>query len=285
MTGVTDFRTATQVSALATLLDVDENAVAHLGRFGAEFVHDLRLAISDHLFDGQAHLFKRVSKLAPLAPNGLVAKIVPGIVPPLVAGRAAGALGVDHPDRIDDLLGRLTAEYMATCAPHLDPRAVAKIAPNMKGAVLVPAACILLANRDYVTVAGFVEFATEDLVSELIDGIDDFRGVVLAGALVYSDAALELVIRGIPFERFESEFSGILADREAAISVLSIASRLDAELRAELLETATLELAPAAESVVRDLSTDPTVDPALREVALDLLSTQSRLSKPRKVSS
>lgn len=275
MSEVTDFRTETQVKALSLLLGVDETLIAPLGRHGAEFVHDLRLAISDHLFDEQTHMFDRISKLAPLAPNALVAKIVPTVVTPLVAGRASGALGVDHQGRIQDLLGRMSPEYMADCAPYLDPRAMAEIAPKLDASQLLPAALILLAKHDYVTAAGFVEFATESLANQLVDGIDDYRAVVLTGALVYSDAALELVIQAIPDARYQALFNEAFVESDVAISALSIVSRLSPALRDHLLDLVAAGLDQPAIEMLRDLSIQLSLDTELRDIASKLLSRVS----------
>jgi hypothetical protein len=272
VTAVTDFRAQMQIGSLASLLAVDASELAGLERLGADYVHDLRLAVSAHLFDDQATLFQRVSRLAPLVPNAVVAKIVPKMVPPLVAGRAAGALGVDHPSRIEDLLGRLPAEYLASCAGFLDPRAIAEIAPKVTGEMLIPAARVLIANRDYATAAEFVEFATDELVRDLIDAIDDDYGLVMTGALVYSDRALDLVIRALPATRYQSLFQGALVDEEAALSAVSVLSRLSPDLRLTMIEVVAPTLDQFSEAIVRDLITHTDADPSLVSVAEEILA-------------
>ena len=220
---------------LADNLDVDVTKVEHLERLGADGVRALRTRISDMLFDEQGALFARVSKLAPLVPNALVAKIAQAIVPPLAAGRAAGALGVDHQDRVADLLARLSPEYMADCAPHLDPRAIKVIAPVVDGKTIVPAANELLRRKAYATAAQFIDPATPQQIRDFEAGIDDDAGLLLVAARTPSArAALRdhpVAARRNASPASSSRPAGAPETRLAGLSVLS---RIDAELTAEL---------------------------------------------------
>jgi hypothetical protein len=232
---MTSFRAQAQLRVLAQTLGVGVDDVEFLGSHSAEFIHDLRWSISAHLFDRQAHVFSRVSTLAPLVPNSLVAKLVPRMVPAVISGRAAGALALDHQDRIPDMLERLPADYMAKCAPHLDPRVIETVAPLVSAEALVPAAQALLACGDYVTAAGFVEAGTPELIDGLMKGLDDDLGVLQAGALVYSDDALTLVISRIPDDKMARLMRAALTNSEVEGAGLSIVSRLPRELQERVL--------------------------------------------------
>ena len=91
---MTDLVTRAQIALLADLLDADPAALASLEHLGPEGVRALHGAMSDALFDSLASVFARVSKLAPLVPNGVVATLAQKAVPPEAAGRAGGALGL-----------------------------------------------------------------------------------------------------------------------------------------------------------------------------------------------
>lgn len=264
-----DFVTRAQLDMLAKTLGVDAERVAHLERLGAEGLHTLRSRISNVLFDEQAATFARVSKLAPLAPNALVAKVSEAVIPPLVAGRAAGALGVDHQGRIADLLSRLSPRYMADCAPYLDPRAIAMLAPIVAGESLVPGANELMRRHDYVTAAGFVEFATPELIKAFERGIDDDLGLLHSAALVYSNDMLGMVIRAIPDERLERIMAASLATPASIMAGLSVLSRLDAELRDQLVAMLARHVDEAGrENLLRTIEDDP----ELRTVADQILA-------------
>ena len=265
-----DYLTRAQLDILASVLDVDAERVAHLDRLGADGVRALRERISNLLFDEQAAMFARVSKLAPLTPNALVAKVSEAVIPPLVAGRAAGALGIDHQGRIADLLSRLSPAYMADCAPYLDPRAIEVLAPVVPGEALVPGAVELLRRRDYVTAAAFVEFATPELIRAFEQGIDDDLGLINTAALVHSTEMLAQIIDTIPDDRLERILAASLTTPESILSGMSVLSRLDAEVRDRLVDL----LAPHVDAAARDSVLRTTEhDPELRAVAEQVFST------------
>jgi hypothetical protein len=213
-------------------------------------------------------MFARVSKLAPLVPNAIVAKVSEAVIPPLVAGRAAGALGIDHQGRIADLLSRLSARYMADCAPHLDPRTLAVLAPIVPAEVLLPAANELMRRHDYVTASRFVEFATPELIQAFERGIDDDLGLLHTASLTYSTDLLAQIVRAIPDKRLERIMQASLTTRESIRAALSVLSRLDDELREHLVAM----LARHVDGTRRDeLDAAVDGDPDLRAVADQVL--------------
>jgi hypothetical protein len=231
---MTSYRTHCQVAQLARTLGVPAEQLASFDRLGAEYLHELNASVSAQLFDAQAPMFRRISSLAPLVPNQLVARLAPSIVDPLVAGRAAGTLGIDHTSRIEDLLGRLPAAYMADCAPHLDPRTLAVLASAVRGGALIPGARELLARGDYVTAAGFVEFATEQLITDFEQGLDDDLGLLRTAAVAYSDSVLQMIVAAIPDERMTRIIAASLCDVPSVLAGLSVIARLATDERERL---------------------------------------------------
>lgn len=241
---MSDVITRTQLQLLARLLEVEVAEVAHLERLGVQGLKELRTAISDHLFDGEAEMFGRVSKLAPLVPDVVVVKVAQAAVPPLVSGRLAGALGLAHPERAVGLLKRLRAGYLADAAPYVDPRAVAVLAPMFEAApeALLPAARELLRRKDYATAAGFLEFSTPALIEAFSLEIDDIEALIEAVAFVDDDDALSKVIRHVPEHRIR-EIIGTSIDNEAGVvAALSVGSRIDADLTPRVSDLLFLEV-------------------------------------------
>jgi hypothetical protein len=228
---MSDVATRAQVEILARILHTEPAELAFLEEHPLHQVAQLVSAVSDDIFDELAAMFRRVSKLAPLVPNAVVASVAQRMVTPLVAGRAAGALGVDHPDRIVGVLSRLEPGYMAACAPYLDPRAVKLLAPRISADLLLPAGRVLLERREYAVAARFVEFATHQLIVEFEKGLDDDAGLLRTAALVVDDERLNEVIRVMPEARVERILLGARADEELAATAVSMASRLDDDLR------------------------------------------------------
>ncbi|HET7689628.1 MAG TPA: hypothetical protein VFK41_04580 [Nocardioidaceae bacterium] len=242
---MSDVITRTQLQLLARLLEVDVSEVSHLERLGVQGLKELRTAISNRLFDGEAEMFGRVSKLAPLVPDVVVVKVAQAAVPALVSGRLAGALGLAHPDRAVGLLKRLRPGYLADAAPYVDPRAVAVLAPMFEAApeALLPAAKEMLRRKDYATAAGFLEFSTPALVEAFSLEIDDIDALIEAVAFVDDDGALSNVIRHVPEHRIR-EIIGTSIDNEAGVvAALSVGSRIDEDLTRRISDLLFLEVA------------------------------------------
>lgn len=228
--------TRAQLELLAKLLEVDVERVHRLERLGADGLKQLRTAISHYLFDGEAEMFSRVSKLAPLMPDALVVKVAHAAVPPLVSGRIGGALGLDHKERAAGLLRKMRADYLADAAGYLDPRAVAAMAPEFEEEpdALIPPAQVLLARKDYATAAGFLEHATPALIRAFAEGLDDLRSLIEAVAFVDDDDRLSFVIEHVPRDRLAAIMGSALDDEKAVLAALSVAARVTPELSARI---------------------------------------------------
>ncbi|HWN36496.1 MAG TPA: hypothetical protein VNP03_27345 [Pseudonocardia sp.] len=229
-----DLVSRAQLVMLAETLGVPAERIRHLERLGADHLRGLRERISDQLFDEQAAIFARMSRLAPLVPNGLVAKVSQAIVPPLVAGRAAGALGVDHPGRAKGVLADLSPRYMADCAPFLDQRTVAVLAPNIPPELLIPAANELMRRKAYVTASWFLDYATPEALLDLEAGIPDKAGLLHTTSLVQSAERLNQIIRLLPTDRVAVIVRTAIGSPELLTAGLSLLARLDPELTADL---------------------------------------------------
>ncbi len=227
---MSDLVTRAQVEILAASLHVEPKRLAHLERLGAEKVEQLQRRISDKIFDHLDPMFARVNKASVLVPNALVAKVTMALIPPLVAGRAAGSIGVAHPGRINDLLARLTPEFMADCSAHLDPRAVAILAPQMPPEVIVPVANELLRRKDYVTASRFIESAPDDLVRAAETGIPDDEGLLRTAVLTPSVERLGEIVKVLPWERVEQITRTAGNSDETLLAATSLLGRMDPEL-------------------------------------------------------
>jgi hypothetical protein len=231
---MSDLVTRAQLVMLAETMDVEPERLASLRRLEVSQLRALRERVSDVLFDEHTQTFARVSKLAPLVPNALVAKLSQALVPPLVAGRAAGALGVAHPDRAAGVLSHLSSEYMADCAPYLDPRTIGVLAPVIPVPLLVRAANELMAREDYVTAARFLDYAQPELVREFERGIPDDVGLLMTATLTDSTRRLKEVIELLPRERVERIVLAAATGPEQLVAGISLLARMEDRLQAEL---------------------------------------------------
>ncbi|MGW5575186.1 hypothetical protein ACWEVD_28630 [Nocardia thailandica] len=230
-----DLLTRAQLRILAQLLDADPEAIAGLARLGADAIRTLSTAISDALFDADEATFGRLARLAPLVPDALVTKVAVAAVPPEVAGRAGGSLGLAHPGRVAGILSAMPAPYLADAAPHLDPRTISALTPRMRGEFLVPPANELMRRGDHLTAARFVEHATDALLDAFEQGIADDIGLLRTAALIPDTDRLRAVIDRFPAARRESVARSMTTDTDDTLTAgLSVLARLAAPERTRL---------------------------------------------------
>lgn len=226
-----DILTRAQLSLLAALLQTDAANLASLERLGADDLRALRSALSDALFDEQAEAFARVGRLAPLVPNALVVNVAHRAVPPEIAGRVGGAVGLAHADRAIGVLSGLKPAYLADAAPYVDPRVIPHFAPRLPAKLLIPAAKELLRRRDYLTASRFVEFATDELIVEFERAIDDDEGIILTGVLVSDTQVMNDIMRAAGSDRSLRMARAAAAGKpEVLAALLSLLNRIDPEL-------------------------------------------------------
>jgi len=228
---MTDLVTRAQIALLADLLDADPAALASLEHLGPEGVRALHGAMSDALFDSLASVFARVSKLAPLVPNGVVATLAQKAVPPEVAGRAGGALGLAHEDRAVAVLSGMKPAYLAVAARYVDPRVIPHFAPKIPSRLLIPTAKELLRRRDYLTASRFVEYATRQHIVDFEKAIDDDEGLVRTAALVWRTDILNDILRVAgPGRVVRMAIAARAGSPEFAVTMLSVLTRIEPEL-------------------------------------------------------
>ncbi|WP_020099742.1 hypothetical protein [Mycobacterium sp. 360MFTsu5.1] len=226
-----DILTRAQLSLLAALLQTDAADLSGLERLGADDLKALRSALSDALFDEQAEAFARVGKLAPLVPNALVVTVAHRAVPPEVAGRVGGAVGLAHGDRAIGVLSGLKPAYLADAAPYVDPRVIPHFAPRLPAKLLIPAAKELLRRRDYLTASRFVEFATDELIVAFERAIDDDEGIILTGVLVSDTHVMNDIMRAAgPDRSLRMARAAAAGKPEVLAALLSLLNRIDPEL-------------------------------------------------------
>lgn len=150
---MTDLVTRAQLVLLARTLHVPVERLEHLERLGAQRLDELHQRISGTLFDQHTPVFERISALVPIIPLGVSLPIVQRMVPPTMTGRAAGAVGVQHPRKAIDALLRLSIEYAADCAPYVDPRTVGQLADQAPTGPVIEIVNELLRRHDYITAA------------------------------------------------------------------------------------------------------------------------------------
>lgn len=235
---MSDLVTRAQTVLLAQLLHVTPDKIAHLEHLGAAKLHELRERISAVLFDDNADVFKMITLMVPVVPLRIAMPIIQRIVPPEMAGRAAGAVAIAHPKKISGAMALLKPEYAAQAAPFIDPRAVREIAHLAPVGPVVDIANEILRRGDYTTGGLFVDAATEELIIAIEQGVKDDEGLIRSAAYVYDAKIMSQIVRMIIDHGTTRIRSMILTvtngPTDLRLAGLSAFSRLDRDLIGQL---------------------------------------------------
>ncbi|MFF2550158.1 hypothetical protein ACFVUS_04115 [Nocardia sp. NPDC058058] len=253
---MTDLVTRAQLVLLARTLHVPVERVEHLERLGAHRLNELQQRMSGALFDQHTPVFERISSLVPIIPLGISLPIVQRVVPPAMTGRAAGAVGVQHPRKAVDALLRLSIEYAADCAPYLDPRTVGQLADDAPTEPVIAIVNELLRRRDYITAGPFLAYATPELVRAVEEGVPDDEGLIRSAAYAYSGESISAIVRQLlsgPGDRIPKLLGTVIdGSKELRLAALSVFARCAPDVIAAVGDIL-FEVAPP--SAIADLLT------------------------------
>ncbi|MCP2289476.1 hypothetical protein [Nocardia amikacinitolerans] len=235
---MTDLVTRAQLVLLARTLHVPAERLAHLEKLGAARLHELQQRIARRIFDEHTATFRRVGMLVPVIPLSISLPLVQRMVPPMMAGRAAGAVGVEHPKKAAEALDMLDVSYAADCASYLDPRTVGELADVAPPGPVVAITNELLRRGDYVTAGPFLAYATPALIRAVEAGVHDDEGMIRSAAYAYSSASISAVIRQLlhgPTQRIPRLAATLLSgSAELRLTALSVFARCDEDVIAAL---------------------------------------------------
>ncbi|WP_327139594.1 hypothetical protein [Nocardia sp. NBC_01327] len=192
---MSDLVTRAQLTLLSRTLHVPVERLEHLEKLGAQNLHELQERMAKVIFAQHNATFSRLSMLVPVIPLSISLPLVQRIVPPMIAGRAAGAIGVDHPRKAAEAVGMLTPSYAADGAPYLDPHTVGQLAEVAPPGPVVAIVNEMLRRKDYVTAGPFLAYATPELIRAVEQGTDDDEGLIRSAAYAYSSESISMVVR------------------------------------------------------------------------------------------
>lgn len=247
---MTDPVTRAQLILLARTLHVPPERLAHLERLGAHHLHDIQQRMAAIIFDQHAETFRRISRLVPIIPLSISMPLVQKLVPPALTGRAAGAVGIDHPKKAAETVALLGVGYAADCAPYLDPRTVGELADIAPPEPIVHILNEVLRRRDYITAGPFLGYATPRLIAAVERGVPDDEGLIFSASFAYSTTALTSVLRQLltgPARRMPRMLHTVLhGSPELRLAALSIFARCDADVVAAVGDIAVQVGSPGA---------------------------------------
>lgn len=231
---MSDLVTRAQVILLARTLHVPAERLTHLEKLGAAGLHELQERMARVIFARHNATFSRLSMLVPIVPLSISLPLVQRVVPPVMAGRAAGAIGVDHPKKAAEAVGMLSPSYAADGAPYMDPHTVGQLADVAPPEPVVAIVNEILRREDYVTAGPFLAYATPQLIAAVEKGVHDDEGLIRSAAYSYSGEAISMIVRhllGGPEQRIPRLVRTILEGPEdLRLAALSVFARTDADV-------------------------------------------------------
>ncbi|WP_306361842.1 hypothetical protein [Nocardia sp. CC227C] len=235
---MSDLVTRAQTILLARTLHVPAERLAHLEKLGAQGLHELQERMARVIFERHNATFSRLSMLVPVVPLSISLPLVQRLVPPVMAGRAAGAIGVDHPRKAVEALGILDPGYAADGAPYMDPHTVGRLADVAPPQPVVRIVNEILRRRDYVTAGPFLAYATPQLIEAVEHGVHDDEGLIRSAAYSYSGESISVIVRHLlagPTGRIPRLIQTIVSgSAELRLAALSVFARTDSDVIAAI---------------------------------------------------
>ncbi|MVU82447.1 hypothetical protein GPX89_35100 [Nocardia sp. ET3-3] len=231
---MSDLVTRAQITLLSRTLHAPEEKLTHLEKLGAANLHELQERLAAVMFAKHNAIFSRLSLLVPIIPLSISLPLVQKMVPPVMAGRAAGAIGVDHPKKAAEAVGMLQPGYAAEAAPYMDPHAVGRLADIAPPKPVMKIINELLRRGDYITAGPFLAYATPDLVRAVEEDVHDDEGLIRSASYSYSGENISVIIRHLlsgDGQRIPRLVRTILqGSKELRLAALSVFARCDTDV-------------------------------------------------------
>ncbi len=256
---------------LERVLGSEARAVATLG---ATELRALREAVSARLFDDAKPVLQRMAAGARILPNGMVARIGERVFGAMLCSQMAGLL---PPAQALEIALKMPDAFLAQVSAAIDPRTAGEVVAAIPAVRIVAVAHVLLAQRDFVTLARFVDYLSRDTIGAVIDSIPDELELLRIAAYVESSAKLAELVGQLAPARTRAMI-GALHGANAALwlEAFAVGELVDAGWRRTLGDLAA-ELDPAVLEALVETATRLDVWPA----ALPLLAAMSDANRHR----
>ncbi len=231
-------------------LDVETGQLDFLGSQAPEVLRQLRVALSDRIFDEQRQLFRVLAVWARWLPAWLAAGLVRWWLGPRLTARIAGELPAWRAAAISRFLPPF---FMAEVAVALDPRSARELIGLLPVHQVVAIARILLDKRDFVTIGRFVGLLPDDVICEVAEGIADEGDLLEIVFHLESRERIDHLVRILPSERIHNAMM-IVCDqsrRELWPKLLALVTNVGYGLKRELGDLAASQGDEVLAAIVR----------------------------------
>jgi len=188
----------TELTKLARTLEVDPDEVEFLGHLELDQVRDLRWRITDVLNGADARRLAGVIAASKLLPPALVATIGEKWFGPVLCARLVGHV---EPKRGGQYARHLSVGFMADITARTDPRVVGDLIHELGLKTMQRIAAALLERGDHLTLSHFVGHLPPEVVTAILEAIDDNAAVVRIARYVEDLDHLDPVVALLPDDR------------------------------------------------------------------------------------
>ncbi len=236
--------TQAEVLKLARLLGVDEKQLAFLSGHEPLAIRALREQMTAALYDDGKALLQKVAAATKLTPTAISAVIAEKALGPLLCARVASLVGAD---KAIDISKRLSPAFLAEVCLHLDPRRTADIIRGTPVEQVVAVSKILQAQREFVTMARFVDALSPAAIKAVIAATPDEEPLLRTAVFAENPALHNELVSYLPAARLKSLITKATIDAGLWSAALSLMSHLNAHWQSVLgqltaeLDAATLD--------------------------------------------
>lgn len=268
MTTVAAVRRDFELGRLADELGTSRSQLAALAHLEADAIAHLRRQFAAGLVAQHAAVFDGFARASTLVPAALAASITRRVIGPALAGRMAGSMS---PSRAAAIMGHLDDAFLADCCRTLSAEAAAGLVPAIDDGQITATTRELARRGDHATLGRFVDSVDDRRLALVLELLSDPIDLLLAGAAVDTDAALDRVVALLPPERRTAILTAAPARPEAAAAVLV---RLTPTSRGLLLAAAAALADEEVVALLDDLTRAIRGSAALRTAARSLPSPE-----------
>ena len=216
---------------LARLLGLPATELDYLSKASVSDLRVVREAIARSMVEEDRALFGRLVAATRLLPAAVIATIAERVMGPMICARVAGLL---DPDQVIEVAKRLSTPFLAEVCLQLDPRSAAATLGRMPLPVIVAVATELLRRGEYLTMARFVEFITDEAIAAVAKAMPDVA-VLQVGFFVESRERLNELVGLFDDRRIRSIIATTATDPEQLWpQALSLMEQVGNEARGRL---------------------------------------------------
>lgn len=166
---ITPMRVTVELRKLARALEVDEDRLAFLGTVPEQDLRTLRAQVGEAMFQADRPSLIRVAALSKAIPVAVAAKLSEAVLPPRIAARTSELL---EPHRAAELVGRISAKYLADVSLYMDAARAPEVVAAVPAARVGEVAAELARREEWIVIGSFVAQVRDDAMRAAVARFD-----------------------------------------------------------------------------------------------------------------